>query len=206
LAQEGDRLTKLTLTFSYGSTDPDVGLSLASASDYRETKYVTQYVSCIDAGADAAVDATPPPVDWRPAVDATRPVQDTGSESDVQPVPVPDAGFKLDTAVQVVVDARPRSGPDVGLKQDTAVQVVADARPSPDTGSQMAPDAGVGADARPVLASADAAATPGTPDAPTPDLPPRGSGCSVAGNSTSGSFFALGLLILAGRLRRRRRS
>ena len=205
LAQEGDRLTKLTLTFSYGSTDPDVGLSLASASDYRETKYITQYVSCIDAGADAAFDATPPPVDWRPAVDATRPVQDTGSESDVQPVPVPDAGFKLDTAVQVVVDARPSSGPDVGLKPDTAVQVVADARPSPDTGSQMAPDAGVGADARPVLASADAAATPGTPDAPTPDLSPRGSGCSVAGNSTSGSFFALGLLILAGRLRRRRR-
>jgi MYXO-CTERM domain-containing protein len=52
LAQAGDRLTKLTLTFSYGSTDPDVGLALASASDYRETVYTTQYVSCIDEKVD----------------------------------------------------------------------------------------------------------------------------------------------------------
>jgi len=53
LAQAGDRLAKLTLTFSYGSTDPDVGLTLASASDYREIQYVTQYVPCHDAGTDA---------------------------------------------------------------------------------------------------------------------------------------------------------
>jgi MYXO-CTERM domain-containing protein len=46
LAQAGDRLTKLTLTFSYGSTDPDVGLSLASAVDYRETQNVIKYVPC----------------------------------------------------------------------------------------------------------------------------------------------------------------
>jgi hypothetical protein len=46
LAQEGDRLTKLTLTFTYGSAAPDVGLSLASASDYREIRYTTRYVVC----------------------------------------------------------------------------------------------------------------------------------------------------------------
>ena len=49
LAQAGDRLTKLTLTFSYGSTDPDVGLSLASAVDYRETQNVIKYVPCSSA-------------------------------------------------------------------------------------------------------------------------------------------------------------
>lgn len=49
LAQAGDRLTKLTLTFSYGSTDPDVGLSLASAVDYRETVNVINYVPCSSA-------------------------------------------------------------------------------------------------------------------------------------------------------------
>ena len=39
LAEVGDRLTRLTLTFSSGSTE-DVGLTLASPSDYRATKYV----------------------------------------------------------------------------------------------------------------------------------------------------------------------
>ena len=39
LAEAGDRLTRLTLTFSSGSTE-DVGLTLASPSDYRATKYV----------------------------------------------------------------------------------------------------------------------------------------------------------------------
>jgi hypothetical protein len=46
LAAAGDRLTKLTVTFSFGSTDPDVGLSLASATDYREVQYITKYVVC----------------------------------------------------------------------------------------------------------------------------------------------------------------
>jgi len=58
LAQTGDRLTKLTLTFSYGSTDPDVGLSLAAASDYRQIIYNIQYIYCPDAGTDTPVDAT----------------------------------------------------------------------------------------------------------------------------------------------------
>jgi len=49
LAQAGDRLTKLTLTFSYGSTDPDVGLSLVGAVDYRETVNVIKYVPCFSA-------------------------------------------------------------------------------------------------------------------------------------------------------------
>ena len=40
LAEAGDRLTRLTLTFYYGSTDSDVGLTLASPVDYRAIEYV----------------------------------------------------------------------------------------------------------------------------------------------------------------------
>ena len=126
LALAGDRLTKLTLTFSYGSTDPDVGLSLASASDYRETRYIYQYVLCLDAGTYTAVDTNP------------------GSVADVA----------------------------------------------------LAADAGTKPDAP--WAPGD-----GATDTRAPRLAAKGSGCSVAGGSTSGGFLAL--LALAGRIRRRRR-
>ena len=193
LAEAGDRLAKLTLTFYYGSTDPDVGLNLASASDYQEVRYTTQYVRC-DAGTDVAIDAAADSsADGRLAPDALlRPVEDAGA-----------GGF----------DARPRPAPEAGPNLDTNVQVVADASPSPDR-PQVVPDAGAKPDVPQALASADAAGgatgtptpTGGATDASTPEIAAGGGGCSMAGASTSGGFFALGLLVLAGRLRRRRGS
>ena len=165
LALAGDRLTKLTLTFSYGSTDPDVGLSLASASDYRETRYIYQYVLCLDAGTYTAVDTNPGSVaDVALAADA-------GTN--------PDAPLARDAATAAVVDAIPASVADVALPADV----------------------GTKPDAPPALASVDAGAGP--TDTPAPSFTARGSGCSVAGGSTSGGFLAL--LALAGRIRGRRK-
>lgn len=50
LAVAGDRATKMTLNFNYGSTDTDVGLVLAAGNDYRETIYRYTYVTCTDGG------------------------------------------------------------------------------------------------------------------------------------------------------------
>jgi MYXO-CTERM domain-containing protein len=178
LAQAGDRLTKLTLTFSYGSTEPDVGLNLASATDYRETRYTTQYVRC-DAGTGTAIDAAADSfADGRLAAEAAvRPVQDASAGFDALPSPAPEAGPKLDTNAQVVGDASPR----------------------PDTGVQVVPDARTGPDTAPVPAG-------GTTGTSTTGFSAGGNGCSLAGASTSGGFFALALLVLAGRLRKRRGS
>jgi MYXO-CTERM domain-containing protein len=200
LAQAGDRLTKLTLTFSYGSTDPDVGLSLATASDYRQIIYTTQYIYCPDAGRDAVVDGIP---------DGLR---DVATSTDLQPRPTPDADSSFD--VEPVADAwvSPVLGfdaqlvppPDAGPSSDTAAQVVADARISLDTTSQVVPDAGTKPDAPAAVASVDAG---GNFDAAgTAELSARGSGCSMAGGSTSGGCLALTLLglVFAVRLRRRR--
>jgi len=41
LAGAGDRLTRLMVSFSYGSTDPDVEFGIYAPSDYRDTEYVT---------------------------------------------------------------------------------------------------------------------------------------------------------------------
>jgi MYXO-CTERM domain-containing protein len=130
LAQTGDRLTKLTVTFTYGSTDPDVGLSLASAGDYQEIQYSYQYVQCSDAGGDAVVDAAPTtlrdaaPVSDVQALDAIALVDlglavDAGvaqdTEFDTQPVPGlgPDAGAIADAPLVLPSgkDAAPSSGP-----------------------------------------------------------------------------------------------
>ena len=43
LAEAGDRLTRLIVTFNYASTDPDVTLATSTPSDYRDTEYVTVY-------------------------------------------------------------------------------------------------------------------------------------------------------------------
>jgi MYXO-CTERM domain-containing protein len=181
LAAAGDRLTKLTLTFSYASTDPDVGLSLASATDYREIIHTTQYVYCPDAGTATPVDAIP--------------VSPDAGTPDALFIPVPDASGGLD--VPFIPDAEPAV--------DTSAPVVADARINPDTAPQVVPDAGTTPDAPPALASADAAssATSARPAA----YAGGGSGCSVAGTSTSGGLFALALLglALACRVRGRRR-
>lgn len=50
LAQVGDRLTKLTMSFNYGSTDADVALAVVAGTDYRETVTRYHYVTCTDAG------------------------------------------------------------------------------------------------------------------------------------------------------------
>jgi MYXO-CTERM domain-containing protein len=200
LATAGDRLTKLTLTFAYGSTDPDVGLSLAAASDYRQIIHNTQYVYCADAGTDAVVDLI------------SGGSRDVATSTDLQPRPTPDANFSsdvepaADARVSPVLgfDAQPAPVPDAGLSADAGAQVVADARTSPDTAPAAAPDAGTKPDALPAVASVDAG---GNFDAAgTPGLSVRGSGCSVAGGSTSAGCFALTLLglAIAGRVRKRR--
>ena len=199
LAQAGDRLSKLTLTFSYGSTDPDVDLSLASAVDYRQIIYNTQYVYCPDAGTDAVVDLI------------SGGSREVATSIDLQPRPTPDADFSSDVGpaadarVSPVLgfDAQPPPVPDAGPSPDTAAQVVADARTSPDTAPAVVPDAGTKPDAPPALASVDAG---GNVDAAgTPGLSVRGSGCSMAGGSTSAGCFALTLLglVIAGRVRKR---
>jgi hypothetical protein len=182
LAAAGDRLTKLTLTFSFGSTDPDVGLSLASATDYREVQYITKYVVC-DAGTPTSVDAIPASL------------VDAGRAPDALPIPVPDASGSFDLLPI----------PDTEPTVDTSAPVVADARLSPDTAPQAASDAGTTPDATPAVARADAAGSV-TRTRPA-EFAGRDSGCSVAGTCTSGSFFALALLglALACRVRGRRR-
>jgi MYXO-CTERM domain-containing protein len=172
LAAAGDRLTKLTVTFSFGSTDPDVGLSLASATDYREVQYITKYVVC-DAGTNTAVDAIP-----------VSPV-DAGRAPDALLIAVPDASGSFDLLPI----------PDTEPTVDTSVPVVADARISPDTALQVVTDAGTTPDALPALARADAASS--VTSARPAEFAGGGSGCSVAGTSTSGGFFALALLGLA---------
>jgi MYXO-CTERM domain-containing protein len=72
LALAGDRAAKMTVTFSYGSTAPDIGFSLVAGQDYREVITRVSYVACNDGGTDARrdsavdiagpVDASPPPV------------------------------------------------------------------------------------------------------------------------------------------------
>jgi hypothetical protein len=58
LAQAGDRLNKLIISFNYGSTDPDIALTKVSGYDYQETTYSTNYITC-DAGMAPSPDAGP---------------------------------------------------------------------------------------------------------------------------------------------------
>jgi hypothetical protein len=89
LAVSGDRATKLTATFAYGSTDPDVSLTLATGKDYREVVYHTTYVTCDAGTADAAptdaraTDAAPADAgaakgDASPASDEPQPQHSSG--------------------------------------------------------------------------------------------------------------------------------
>jgi hypothetical protein len=201
LAQAGDRLTKLTLTFAYGSTDPDVGLSLASATDYREIRYITQYVMCPDASADAVADAVPVEL------------KDATASVDWQPQPAPDAESSPDTGIVAVdadwnptptFDAQLASSPDAGPLADAGAHMVTDARASPDAVPRVFLDAGSRSDAPLALASVDAARdAAGTP---TVNRSGGGWGCSVTGRPTLSGCVALTLvgLIIAGQNRRRR--
>jgi hypothetical protein len=206
LAATGDRLTKLTVTFSFGSTDPDVGLSLASATDYREVRYITKYVVC-DAGTFTSVDAIPAsPVDAGRAPDALLiTVPDASGSFDLLPSPSPDALPISMPDAGGGLDVLPSPGPDAQTTVDAGALAVADARVSPDTAPQVVPDAGITPDALRALASADAASS--VTSARPAEFAGGGSGCSVAGTYTSGSFFALALLglALARRVRGRRR-
>jgi MYXO-CTERM domain-containing protein len=215
LAQAGDRLSKLTLTFSYGSADPDIGLSLAAASDYRETHTTYTYVYCPD---PAVIDA--PPVDTRDAAVASD-VRDAAPDL-APPAPL-DADLLLPDA-GLVVRADASSGPDgpvspnrdagvyvdLGLSPDVGsyihptpdVRPAGDLRPSVDALAQVAPDASAKPDA--LLAKADAAGSPIPKDAPVSEPVSGGGGCSVAGKSTSSGFLALALLGLVGWARRRK--
>jgi MYXO-CTERM domain-containing protein len=198
LAQTGDRLTKLTLTFTYGATDPDVGLALITASDYQETQYRYEYVQCEDAGVDAAADAVPvvlrdaaPSPDVQPRIDAVG-VVDLGLAVDAEAPPV------------TIFDAQPPSSPDADAKADAGVPLVADAgladaRISQDTRPYWVPDAATPSDAPLVPVGGKDAAPPSGPSN-------RSTGCSVAAGSTSGGYLALALvgLLMAARLRKRR--
>jgi hypothetical protein len=120
LAQAGDRLTKLTLTFVYASTEPDVALSLVAGDNFREVQTVYRYMKC-DAGREAGLD--------------TSTIVDAGSEGgrdigddvvrteagarpdadpDVRPPIAPDAGglAGADAGVPLLPDARTHANPD----------------------------------------------------------------------------------------------
>src|SRR5450759_839879 len=88
LAASGNRATKLTTTFSYGSTAPDVGLGLVAGLDYRETITQVSYIQCNDGGVDSA--AAPPPADA--AADLARPL-------DVAPVAIDGSLVRKDATV-----------------------------------------------------------------------------------------------------------
>ena len=129
LAQAGDRLSKLTLTFTYGSIDPDVGLKLAAANDYREIQATYRYVTCPDAGPvstvhDAAVETVNPNtksdasdqgvIDAKPSPDM--PIADAGVVQDAAPPLVRnDSGATSDTA-----PAEPRYGGACSVAGNTA--------------------------------------------------------------------------------------
>jgi hypothetical protein len=202
LAAAGDRATKMTITFAYGSTDPDIALGLVAGQDYRETTYQVSYILC-DGGtdtvapADAAADLPPPrdaPADLQMVKDASTPVD-------------------MGTVVQK--DAMVVTTPDVA-----SPPILADAANTPDLAVVLPPessgksDAGIPAvtpDAAAVVAIADAAVTVTKRDAgtsPPVDQPPKNqsSGCSMSAFSGAGGALpTLVLAALAFALRRRRR-
>lgn len=187
LALAQDRATKMTITFSYGSTAPDVGLSLVAGQDYRETVKVVSYVTCLDGGLDSAI--APPRPDA--GVDTGR--ADTG----------PDAVVKNDATVL----------PEVAPPADTAVLPPP---PEPADKADAAPvvaDAASAADA-PVLAARDASAVMRdvavipAPDAQPIEPPKKHSsgGCSFSAPGAAGELWpALFAVALLWGLRRRRR-
>jgi len=206
LGVAGDRAGKLTITFSYGSTDPDVALSLVAGQDFREVITSVTYVTCNDGGTDSA-DA---PVDA--GVDTAR---------------IADAGPDVPDGSAVTKDGAVISPPEVASVSDgpgaTDVVVVG---PPPEAvdradGSAVTPDAAGPSDA--VVAYLDAAvvkrdggiATPDTAAvtadaAPsTPVEPPKkssGGGCSFSASVGAGELLPalLAVALLLG-LRRRRR-
>jgi hypothetical protein len=204
LAAAGDRATKMTITFGYGSTDPDIALGLVAGQDYRETTYQVSYILC-DGGTDLAVE---PPVDAAPDVTSPRDVT-----ADV--LLVKDAFIPVDMGSSVPKDAMVVTTPDVA-----SPPIPADAASTPDLAVVTPPppespgksDAGVPVitpDAAAVIVIADASVTNKDTGTWAPVEPPsqkQSSGCSMSGFSGAGAALPtlmLAALVLA--LRRRRR-
>jgi len=192
LAAAGDRADKLTITFNYGSTDPDIALTKVAGKDYREVITYTTYITCTDGGTDTA---SPPPVD-------------AGADGQMA-VDVP---VLKDTGV-IVVDTAVPPGSDVGLDvlappADLA-PILADAQAPRDAYVSNPPEGPGKGDAAPVVVQDTASITP-SPDAGVladAASPPatKHSGCSFAATSgTNGPAPALLMVIVLGLLRRRR--
>jgi hypothetical protein len=205
LAVVGDRADKLTLTFNYGSTDPDVALNLAAGKDYRQIIEDVTYVQCdgstdvspLDAGPDVARPTdvavfadVARPTDVAVLADIAKPVDIAvlpevpwDLPADRTPIPTDVSPINLDALV--VVSDSAVSVPEVG-KADAGVVVLSDAA------TVANPD---------LAANADAAAGP-------PAKKPGGGGwCSFAAASGSGAGGLIPLLLsglLLGILRRRR--
>jgi hypothetical protein len=173
LAQTGDRLSKLTVTFDYGSTDPDVNLSLVAGENFREYQTVYRTINC-DAGREAGLD--------------TLPIVDSSSEPG------------RDLGADVVARPETSSPPDAGTDKGTTVVSDAGTPTGADSGVPLLPDAGLANDSAPPVASPDAwVAMPdaGTHAYPDPVPPqPRGGGCSVSGTSPAGDWILCALLIV----------
>jgi MYXO-CTERM domain-containing protein len=176
LAASGDRASKLTVTFGYGSTDSDVELKLATGQDYREIVYQTTYITCTDGGIDSGAQPIDAPMDLRPPVE--------GGPVDLGTVVLKDAA---------VPDTGP-GRPDASASADVLVVMGPDAgAPGPDLATPVAT-----ADA--AVVKRDSA--PQVIDQPQPKH--ESSGCSFTTSSDSllpALLIGLGLL-----LRRRRRS
>lgn len=182
LAASGDRATKLTVTFGYGSTDSDVELKLAAGENYREIIYSTNYITCTDGGVDSGTQPIDAPMDLRAPVEA-------GGAVDVGTVVLKDAA---------VPDTGPAK-PDASASADAIVVVHADAgAPGPDLATPVTTSDAAAAKSD-ALVKSDAATTIADPPAEKRES----SGCSFATSSDSLlPALAIGLALL---LRRRRK-
>jgi hypothetical protein len=121
LAVAGDRATKLTVTFNYGSTDPDIALRLATGQDYRETINQVTYIQCTDGGPDSADTA---------GLDASPVADGSVVQKDTIVVTTPDLGPPADSADTIVILPPPPESidkGDAGVVSDSATVVTADA-------------------------------------------------------------------------------
>jgi len=117
LAVAGDRAVKLNLSFSYGSTDPDVALTEGAAKDYREVITKSVYVQCYDGGL---VDSGPVSIGDASIVAISdggspdRGVDSMNSDTAVVINP-PESPGKADAGVVVAADASAAAPADAGL-------------------------------------------------------------------------------------------
>lgn len=183
LGVAGDRADKLTITFSYGSTDPDVALQAVAGKDYRQVINQVSYVICADAGVDSGT--TPTPTDGGRDVAAVR---DAGIAIVVDTGVLPQRDGALSPVTpDVARDTVVTNPPEPSRKADAAVVLQDAGSVSPAT-----PDAAVASDAG------------GAPVEPT--ITKKDSGCSLSGARDAGTLAPLVLAgLLLGMLRRRRR-